>query len=541
MDFIEEFERLHREFKDDVVEGADVRYSAWVAGLMTVLRKGKLPSGKVSPYLRFKTAAEEARKKASDPMYAPKKSLVEQWVRVLNAAESFLSGASHGHGRWGGRKRKVNLPGDGGAQVVSKVFEENGEIKVRFQDSSRTLALEDFLKKCDHNTIYVLSLEGLGGMRMSPAQHRGAAIFLAASPPGAIPDAAELAEVHLGRAGTRLGPPDELEEMLAELKSEGSKTRLVKEFEELKTASKKCKERKASARMIGKWRKFIEANGDTELLRNNRSFIDGELERLDKIANPPEPVKVPGLAVKADSFESKTGKVDIRYTFKERNASVDWASRRFYFGSDNWADYAIDNFWGGEITVQTNSRGLSASGGGFVFWKPRLVGDFQVELDLNVTTQGNQFVMFHMTDNGGYSFVNKLDLSAYAGWALQNRIQVDATSGTGLFSSYFQWPPKTTSIKAIDGYRLFPKRWYTLRIAKKGTRISLEVGVKGRRTEKSLSLVDDRYKEGRFGICLVKSGMVVTNVRISGTMDLNWLEKAQAGIPDDGDLPGTPQ
>jgi len=120
-------------------------------------------------------------------------------------------------------------------------------------------------------------------------------------------------------------------------------------------------------------------------------------------------------------------------------------------------------------------------------------------------------------------------------------VTVNNASGSGLFTAKLSWPPTFDDLNRSAGFRLAAKRWHTLRVVRKGPAITAEVSAKGQKTPKVFSASDEKYGLGRFGICLMKSGLKIDNLRVQGTIDTVWLENVKDGDPQDRDLPGTPR
>jgi serine/threonine-protein kinase len=542
---LEKLRADRRKFEEEVRRNAGDHYRGFVTDLLKTYREGLDPStGKgLSPYARYGTAARNARKISADPLLGTFRKAAGAWVETAACAAHFLSGSIPGLSRWSGADRKVKLT-DGSERTFLQMADKDGKRLVVLGGPSEALEVETFLDRLTHATLYALCLEGHGGVRMGPTEHRGAALFLVLSPCGSVADTAETVRMHLGRAGTALGPPAELAELLAshapaKPPPPDPEPAILKAFEALKRESLGCRDKRSSERMLRKWKAFEAEHGESETFRKNESFVRSERARLDRLAHPPEPAAVPGLHQKAADFNPKTGKIEIAYDFKDPRALNDWMDRKFDWGPQ--ADYINDTFLGKRIDAKTAGGTVQAKGGGFLFWKPRVVGDFSASMDLYMTGIQNQGLVVHMTDAGGYAFVNSLNLFSMASWLSDNNITLEASSGTGLFRMGFGWPPQVKGLKIAQQLYLAPKRWMTLHVERRGATLTVKIAVKGKKKEAEISVREGELNEGRIGIFLMKSGLVLDNFRFQGEFDLGWLGKAREKLPDDADLPGQNQ
>jgi serine/threonine-protein kinase len=534
-----EYQRLEIAFRKRAAEEAGPRFRALQKTLLHLFGGGKLDDRVVPPAAQVGRGLSLCEAAGRDALMESVRPAVAEWVLALTLANEFVSAAPSGLSRWASRHKSLHLANEKTPWTLAKVEEDEG--MVFFSGPARQVPLADVLARLDHDTLYNLAREGLGGARMTPDQNRGAAIFLALSPRGAVKKAVEKIDTHIGRAGFPLEPPKVLADLRNRLTAGRAEEDTLAAFETLRAESSRANDKRQALAIIRRWKAFCRKYGDSRIFRLNEPFIEKEFERLDKLANPPKPVSVPGLAVKAKTYHPKTGAVAIEYTFSERNCLSDWLVRAYDFGTESWSDYPIDTFLGRDLDVKIHGGSLSLSGGGFLFWKPRLKGDFVMEVDILIATPFNQILLFHMTDNGGYAFTNDLRLSNLATWATSAGVTVNNASGSGLFTAKLSWPPTFEKLNRSAGFRLAPKRWHALRVVRKGPTITAEVSAKGQKTPKIFTSSDEKYGKGRFGICLMKSGLKIDNFRVQGTFDTVWIENVKDGDIGDRDLPGTPR
>ncbi len=539
--FLEDLRKRREEYVLNAEKNAGPMFAAFAENLARLYSEGRTPGGmQLGPFSRYREALRTCKAAEANPALMPRRQQVAEWLDISASAAAFASSAALGLEGWASKKRHVVLRNPEEEVSIVSISASGIEKTVKLSNSV-SMRAEDFLERLDHEAVYQLAFEGLGGSRMNAEMNRGAALFIVLSPVGSVSNAAERVDSHLGRAGASIDSPAALVDLLARHRGSAAVADALREFEALRKSSEKARDKAQAQKAIEKWKAWAEKYAGSKTATENEAFLASELKRLDAVANPPQPVKVPGLAVKAEAFDAKTGKARILYEFDERGFQSDWASRRFHFGADNWAGYAIENFMGKSLEVKTTGGCMSASGGGFLLWKPRVVGDFAIEADLSFQAEGSGLFLAHMTDNGGYAFANNLDISELCGWASANRVPMTPASGTGLFTARLAWPPTFKSLSSDTSFKLAPARWYSLSMTRKGKAVSIEICQKGKKPEKTWTFSDDQFKEGRIGLCLMKSGVSIDNFSFNGALDLRWLSSAEQGGEDSGDMPGAGQ
>jgi serine/threonine-protein kinase len=513
--------------------------SEWVTLLATGIREEAPGEPPLSLFKRFQVVDRKCSEALADPALAPVAERIRSWRNDLAHLMALGERRAEGFRVLAERKARVLLAGQDIPSRVMGVTDRGGKAFVRFAAPPAMIPLFESLEKLGQEGI-VAVLEAASEAGGSTAGHHLAlGMVIMWSTPGQVRNAASRAKEAFDAAAA--GGLDVtrylavLEERRGALESADLR-RSIRDALRLAAASDKKKQ----AAALEALKALAKAHGDTEAYQAKKKEIEAAITRLRRKLGPSEEVKIPFLNGETLSYDPKKGRFEIRYKFSKPQEMTDWEPRIHGTKPDPWWQLVLDKHIGREPKALLQGGKVNFSGGGYLVWRPRLEGDMTVELDFTAPASVNYFFLFCSSDAGSYAFHPVVDMQGLSDFARTAGMDVPSGADTGLSVVNLAWSPKIQPLKDDATFLLRPKCWHRLRLARKGDTIT--AGLYDRRSNlvKEFSTPEETYAKGRFALAVLKSGVIIDNVLITGAFEEAWFKAVKEGKEEGerGDMPG---
>ncbi len=201
---------------------------------------------------------------------------------------------------------------------------------------------------------------------------------------------------------------------------------------------------------------------------------------------------------------------DVQFKGSEMVAFYDFSNE----GLD--ADFSPFGWRGEELEAKQERNGLRLSGRGYWYWKAPLEGDVTIEIDIVANAdQAIGFIVHGESSQRGYVAIADQEGGDPWGWAEgQAFLYRNPVSAVDWREKLIDGGKKPVSFRRGKSYQI--------KMVRKGNNLAMYVDNKP-----VLGGKNDVYHDGKVGIHLSRSDILLKRLRVTGRIDENWLREEE--------------